>query len=169
MFPVIHGFWLGYVRTVTVGTTTLMHLLMKPMTDVVYSSMPFEESRNIFQSVVAKQCCSLASASCNHFFVDRVTGASCFIFTIHTLVNLYRHYVAAASKLTPAEEDSVWQVIVLQRQEVGDMREDCKMFESNYMMVSVTAQSSLQVAPSHKNLKDSQRITLPAYLRVDSF
>ena len=40
MLPVIHGFWLGYVRTFTVGTTSLMHLLMKPVTDVVYSSIP---------------------------------------------------------------------------------------------------------------------------------
>ena len=48
MLPVIHGFWLGYVRTVTVGTTSSMHLLMKPMTEVVYSSMPLDESRNIF-------------------------------------------------------------------------------------------------------------------------
>ena len=68
MLPVIDGFWLGYVRTVTVGTTSSMHLLMKPMTDVVYSSMPSEESWNIFQSLLAKQSCSLTSASSDHFF-----------------------------------------------------------------------------------------------------
>ena len=45
MLPVIRGFWLVYVRTVTVGTTSSMHLLMKPVTDVVYSSMPSEASR----------------------------------------------------------------------------------------------------------------------------
>ena len=50
-----------------------MHFLMKPMTDVVYSSMPLEESRNIFQSVLAKQSCSLASASSDHFFIDLVS------------------------------------------------------------------------------------------------
>jgi hypothetical protein len=44
MLPVIQGFWLGYVRTVTVGTTSSMHLLMKPMTEVVYSSMPFSQT-----------------------------------------------------------------------------------------------------------------------------
>ena len=44
----------GYVCTVTVGTTSSMHLLMKLMTEVVYSSMPLDESRNIFQSVLAK-------------------------------------------------------------------------------------------------------------------
>ena len=60
MLHVIHGFWLGYVLTVTVGTTSSMHLL-------IYSSMPSEESRNIFQSVQAKQSCSLASASSDHF------------------------------------------------------------------------------------------------------
>ena len=47
MLPVILGFWLGYVHTVTVGTTLLMHLLMKPVIDVVNSSMPEDESRNI--------------------------------------------------------------------------------------------------------------------------
>jgi hypothetical protein len=51
-----------------VGTTSSMHFLMKPVTDVVYSSMPSEESRNMFQSVIAKQSCSLASASSDHFF-----------------------------------------------------------------------------------------------------
>jgi hypothetical protein len=42
---------------------------MKPMTDVVYSSMPSDESRNLFQSVLEKQSCSLASASSDHFLL----------------------------------------------------------------------------------------------------
>ena len=36
---------------VTVGKKSSIHLLMKTVTDVVYS-MPSEESRNIFQSVL---------------------------------------------------------------------------------------------------------------------
>ena len=52
---------------VTVGMTSSMHLLMKLMTEVVYSSTPLDESRNIFQSVLAKPSCSVASASSNHF------------------------------------------------------------------------------------------------------
>ena len=71
MLPVIHGFWLGYVRTVTVGMTSSMHLLM---TEVVYSSMPLDESRNILQSVLAKQSCSVASASSDHFRIEQVTA-----------------------------------------------------------------------------------------------
>ena len=80
MLPVIHGFLLECVRTVTVGMTSSMHLLMKPMTEVVYSSMPLDESRNIFQSGLAKQSCSVASASSDHFRIKRVTGTSCFSF-----------------------------------------------------------------------------------------
>ena len=30
-----HGFWLGNEHTVTVGTTSSMHFLMKPVTDVL--------------------------------------------------------------------------------------------------------------------------------------
>ena len=68
MLPVIYGFWLGYVRTVNVVTTYSMHSLIKPVIDVVYSSMPSEEFRNIFQSVIAKQSCSLASTDWNMFW-----------------------------------------------------------------------------------------------------
>jgi hypothetical protein len=59
-----------------VGTTTAMHFLMNPVTDVVYSSMQSDECGNIFQSVLAKQLCSLASASSAHFRIERVTGTS---------------------------------------------------------------------------------------------
>uniref|UniRef100_A0A8C8GAW8 Pentraxin (PTX) domain-containing protein n=2 Tax=Oncorhynchus tshawytscha TaxID=74940 RepID=A0A8C8GAW8_ONCTS len=49
-----------------------MHLLMKPVTDVVYSSTPSEESQNIFQSVLTKPSCSLASASSDHALWDQM-------------------------------------------------------------------------------------------------
>jgi hypothetical protein len=57
-----------------------MHLLMKQVTDVVYISLPLGESRNMFQSVLAKQSCSIASAPPDHFCIERVTGTSCFYF-----------------------------------------------------------------------------------------
>ena len=82
MLPVIHGFWLGYVRTVNVGAMSLMHLLMTPVTEVVYSSMPLDESQNTFLFVIAKQSCCLTSASSDHFRIERVTGNSCFSFCL---------------------------------------------------------------------------------------
>ena len=45
-----------------------MPLLTKPVTDVVYSSMPSEDPRDMFQS--AKHSCILASASSDHFHIE---------------------------------------------------------------------------------------------------
>jgi hypothetical protein len=67
LLPVIQGFWLENVRTVNVGVMSSMHLLMNPVTEVIYSSMQLDKSLNIFQSVLAKQSCSVASASSDHF------------------------------------------------------------------------------------------------------
>ena len=88
MLPAIHGFWLGYIRTVPVGTMSLMHLLMKPVTDVVYSSMKSDKSRNIFQSLLEKQSSSLASASSDHLGIERVTGTFCFSFCLEMWIIL---------------------------------------------------------------------------------
>jgi hypothetical protein len=51
---------------------------MKPVTEVVYSSMPLDESRNIFQCVLTKQSCSIVSALSAHFCIERVTGTTYF-------------------------------------------------------------------------------------------
>lgn len=37
---------------------------------------------------------------------------------LHTLIALQKRYLASIGKLTPAEEDSIWQVIIGQRVEV---------------------------------------------------
>jgi hypothetical protein len=52
MLPIIHGFRLGPVCTVR--TMLSMHLLMKPVTEVVHYSVSLDESWNIFQSVLSK-------------------------------------------------------------------------------------------------------------------
>jgi hypothetical protein len=67
MLPVIHGFWLGNVRTVNCGDNVIDALIDEA-----------GESQNIFQSVLAKQSCSLAFASSDPFCIERVTGTSCF-------------------------------------------------------------------------------------------
>lgn len=38
---------------------------------------------------------------------------------MHTLIALQKQYLESLGKLSPAEEDKIWQVIVGQRAEVG--------------------------------------------------
>lgn len=87
---------------------------------------------------------------------------------IHTLLSLHKRYVSSASRLTPVEEDKVWEVIIGKQQEINDLKQKCQRFESNWMMAinlselaaesafnagadqaSVTARSCLMVAQSH--------------------
>lgn len=57
-----------------------MHFQKKPMLS--------PESLNIFQSVVAKESCSISDSG-DHFSIERVTGTSCFEFL---LVNRKQDY-----------------------------------------------------------------------------
>jgi hypothetical protein len=59
MLPVIHGFWLEYMYEDQHGGDVIDALVDEAQ--VVYSSMPLDESRNIFQS------CSVESALSDHF------------------------------------------------------------------------------------------------------
>ena len=60
----------GHYKEDIINTLTV---LMKPVTDVVNSSMPSDESQNIFPAVLVKQPCSLASASLYHFRIECVS------------------------------------------------------------------------------------------------
>ncbi|XP_046876313.1 diablo, IAP-binding mitochondrial protein b [Hypomesus transpacificus] len=130
-----------------------------------------------------RRASSLVTDSTNTFLsqttlalVDSLTQ---YIKAINTIVTLHRNYVSSASRLTPAEEEAVWQVIIRQRQEIKDLFEDCKKFESNWMMAKalselaaetafnagadqacVTAKSSLQVAMAH--VEQTRQLSLEA-------
>ena len=77
ILPVIHGFWLGYVRTVTVGTTFLNALIDK-------ASDSCGPQCNRMNPRTYSSVCQQNSPVVQHllhltiFFMDRVTGASCF-------------------------------------------------------------------------------------------
>ncbi|XP_051960485.1 diablo IAP-binding mitochondrial protein-like [Xyrauchen texanus] len=135
-------------------------------------AVPFNQRpESLSHEDLVRRASSLVTDSANTFLsqttlalLDYLTG---YTKAINNLVTLHKQYVASISKLTPAEEDVIWQVILRQRQEVIDRRKDCKRFESCWMtainlselaaeaafnagadQASVMAQSSLQVAQS---------------------
>lgn len=50
---------------------------------------------------------------------------------VHTLIALQQRYLDSLGKLTPAEEDAVWQVIIRQRAQVSS----CCLRPSNSIIV----------------------------------
>lgn len=61
------AFGLGTYVWSLCGMMSSMHLLLKPVTDVVNPSVLSDESLNILQSVLVKLSYSLASALSDHF------------------------------------------------------------------------------------------------------
>ncbi|XP_073681109.1 diablo, IAP-binding mitochondrial protein b [Garra rufa] len=131
----------------------------------------FQKPENLSHEDLVRRASSLVTDSANTYLsqttlalLDSLTG---YVKAVNHLVKLHKSYVASISKLSPVEEDAFWQVILRQRQEVIERRQDCEQFESCWMMAiklselaadaafnagadqaSVTAQNSRQLAES---------------------
>ncbi|XP_064208909.1 diablo IAP-binding mitochondrial protein-like [Anguilla rostrata] len=140
----------------------------------VLCAVPFTQKQpeGLSHEALVRRASSLVTDSANTFLsqttlalVDALTQ---YVKAAHALVTLQKRYAASVARLNPAEEEAVWQVIIRQRAEVAERREECKRFESTWMnainlcelaaeaaynagadQASVTARTNLQVAQSH--------------------
>ncbi|KAJ8368460.1 hypothetical protein SKAU_G00084880 [Synaphobranchus kaupii] len=135
-------------------------------------SVPISQQvENLSHEALIRRASSLVTDSANTYLsqttlalVDSVTQ---YAKALHTLIALQRRYLNSIGMITPAEEDSIWQVIIGQRVEVGDRLDECKRFEATWMnainlcklaaeaacsagveQASTTTRSNLQVAQS---------------------
>ncbi|XP_016133180.1 diablo, IAP-binding mitochondrial protein b [Sinocyclocheilus grahami] len=135
-------------------------------------AVPFiQKPENLTHEDLVRRASSLVTDSANTYLSQTTLALfdsfSGYIKAINSLVTIHKRYGASISKLTSAEEDAIWQVILRQRQEVIERRYDCKRFESCWMtainlsklaaeaafnagadQASVTAQNSLQLTQS---------------------
>ncbi|XP_042626947.1 diablo homolog, mitochondrial-like isoform X2 [Cyprinus carpio] len=100
-------------------------------------AVPFTQVENLSHESLIRRASCLVTDSANTYLsqttlalVDALTQ---YAKAVHTLIALQKRYITAIGKQTPAEEDSIWQVIIGQRVEVSDRLEACKRFESNWM------------------------------------
>ncbi|XP_026081843.1 diablo homolog, mitochondrial-like isoform X2 [Carassius auratus] len=100
-------------------------------------AVPFTQAENLSHESLIRRASCLVTDSANTYLsqttlalVDALTQ---YAKELHTLIALQKRYINSIGKLTPAEEDSIWQVIIEQRVEVSDRLEACKRFESNWM------------------------------------
>ncbi|XP_043076660.1 diablo, IAP-binding mitochondrial protein b [Puntigrus tetrazona] len=135
-------------------------------------AVPFiQNPENLTHEDLVRRASSLVTNSANTYLsqttlalLDSISG---YVKAISGLVTIHRRYSSSISKFTPAEEDAVWQVVLRQRQEVIDRRNDYKRFQSCWMtainlsklaaeaafnagadQASVAAQNSLQLTQS---------------------
>ncbi|KAI1903461.1 hypothetical protein AGOR_G00027430 [Albula goreensis] len=148
-------------------------------------AVPFaqKQGEGLSHEALIRRASSLVTDSANTFlsqttlaFVEALTQ---YVKAVHMLVALQKRYVASVTKLNPMEEEAVWQVIIRQRAEVSDRRNECKHFESNWMnainlseiaaeaaynagadQASITARTNLQVAQAH--VEEVRQLSLEA-------
>ncbi|XP_016431848.1 diablo homolog, mitochondrial-like isoform X2 [Sinocyclocheilus rhinocerous] len=100
-------------------------------------AVPFTQVGNLSHESLIRRASCLVTDSANTYLsqttlalVDALTQ---YAKALHTLIALQKRYITSIGKLTPAEEDSIWQVIIGQRVEVSDRLEESKRFDSNWM------------------------------------
>lgn len=118
---------------------------LRKWTNVLYTSVasftvgatlcavPFRQQvENLSHDSLIKRAASLVTDS-SSVFLSQTTLALIDAFVkyskaVHTLIALHRRYLDSLGKLTPAEEDMVWQVIIDQRAQIHDRQEECDRF-----------------------------------------
>uniref|UniRef100_A0A3P8NXB7 Direct IAP-binding protein with low pI n=1 Tax=Astatotilapia calliptera TaxID=8154 RepID=A0A3P8NXB7_ASTCA len=107
-----------------------------------------------------KRAASLATDSSSTFLsqtslalIDAITE---YAKAVHTLIALQKRYLDSLGKLTPAEEDSVWQVIIGQRAKVKKHLEDCKHFESTWFSAMKLCEAAAEAAYTSENFNPQQ-------------
>ncbi|XP_047248486.1 diablo IAP-binding mitochondrial protein-like [Girardinichthys multiradiatus] len=96
-------------------------------------AVPFKQVENLSHDSLVRRAASLVTDSSSTFLsqvtlalIDAVTE---YAKAVHTLIALQRRYLASLGKLSPAEEDAIWQVIISQRAEVNHRQDELKRFE----------------------------------------
>uniref|UniRef100_A0A4W6DRQ5 Direct IAP-binding protein with low pI n=1 Tax=Lates calcarifer TaxID=8187 RepID=A0A4W6DRQ5_LATCA len=143
----------------------------------------FPQVDNLSHDSLIRRAASLVTDSSSTFLsqttlalIDAITEYS---KAVHTLIALQRRYLTSLGKLSPAEEDSIWQVIIGQRAKVNDRQDECKRFESTWVSAvkmcetaaeaaytsgaehaSVTMRTNIQVALSQ--VDEAQKLSLDA-------
>ncbi|AWO98747.1 putative diablo -like mitochondrial-like isoform 2 [Scophthalmus maximus] len=146
-------------------------------------AVPFKQVENLSHDSLIRRAASLVTDSSSTFLsqatlalIDAITEYS---KAVHTLVALQRRHLNSLGKLSPAEEDSVWQVIIRQRAEVNDRQDECKRFESTWISAvkmcetaaeaaytsgaehaSITVRTNIQVALSQ--VEEAQKLSADA-------
>ncbi|XP_066556032.1 diablo, IAP-binding mitochondrial protein a isoform X2 [Amia ocellicauda] len=151
-------------------------------------AVPFSQhAESLSHETLIKRASSLVTDGANTYLsqttlalVDALTQ---YAKAVHTLIALQKRYNSAIGKLTPAEEDAIWQVIIGARVEMNDKLDNCKRFQSNWMnavnlselaaeaaynagadQASVTARTNIQLAQAQ--VEDVRRLSLEAEMKL---
>ncbi|CAJ1065152.1 diablo homolog%2C mitochondrial-like [Xyrichtys novacula] len=133
------------------------------------NTFPFtQQVENLSHESLIRRAASVATDGSSAFlsqttsaFIDALTDYS---KAVHTRTTFQRRYVATLGKLTPAEEDSLLEVISVKRAEASERLEDCKRFESTWINAVNLCKMAAEAA--HKSGAEHASIAVRANIQV---
>ncbi|XP_070685123.1 diablo, IAP-binding mitochondrial protein a [Pempheris klunzingeri] len=116
-------------------------------------AIPFtQQVENLSHDSLIRRAASVVTDSSSTFLsqttlalIDALTDYS---KAVHTRIAIQRRYLASLGKLTPAEEDSLLEVISGQRAEVSDRLDVCKHLESTWLNAVNLCKTAAEAAQS---------------------
>ncbi|XP_072313606.1 diablo IAP-binding mitochondrial protein-like [Eucyclogobius newberryi] len=96
-------------------------------------AVPFKPVETLSHDSLIRRAASLVTDSSSTFLSQSTLALTEAITqysqAVHTLIALHRGYMDSVGTLSPAQEDVVWQVIIGQRSEINERREDCQRLD----------------------------------------
>ncbi|XP_068601358.1 diablo IAP-binding mitochondrial protein-like [Brachionichthys hirsutus] len=163
--------------------TSILYTSVASLSVGALCAIPFRQAETLSHDALIRRAASLATDSSSTFLsqttlalIDAITEYS---KAVHVLIALQKRYLESLGKLTPAEEDQIWQVIIGQRAQVNERQDEFHRFESTWMSAvklcetaaeaayasgadhaSVTVRTNIQVARSQ--VEEAQKLSADA-------
>lgn len=124
-------------------------------------SVPFlQHTENLSHESLIRRASCLLTDSANTYLSQTTLALSdaltLYTTALHTLIALQKRYLNSIGKLTPAEEDSIWQVIIGQRIEVTERLDECTRFESSWVtavgLCELAAEAAYNSGAEHSSM-----------------
>lgn len=152
--------------------------------DRALCATPFDQQvENLSHNALIRRAASVVTDGSNTFLsqttlalIDALTDYS---KAVYTRIAVQRRYLASLGKLTPAEEDSLLEVINSQRAQVSERLDECRRFESNWInavnlckmaaeaahatgaeQASITVRANVQMAQSQ--VEEARKLSMDA-------
>ncbi|XP_037533987.1 diablo homolog, mitochondrial [Nematolebias whitei] len=131
-------------------------------------AVPFKQADDLSHDSLVRRAASLVTDSSSTFLsqttlalIDAITDYS---KAVHTLISLQKRYLDSLGKLSPAQEDAIWQVIIGQRTEVNDRQDEYRRFESTWFAAVKLCETAAEAA--YVSGVEQASVTVRTYIQL---
>ncbi|XP_035536136.1 diablo homolog, mitochondrial-like isoform X1 [Morone saxatilis] len=133
------------------------------------SAFPFSQQvENLSHDSLIRRAASMVTDSSSTYLSQTtlalIDALRDYSKAVHTRIAVQRRYLASMGKLTPAEEDSLLEVINGLRAQVSDRLDECKRFESTWIKAVNLCKMATEAA--HTSGAEQASITVRTNIQV---